>query len=290
MESPSNYPAKATEADSPGPILTAHLLPKIERLLIELLQSLNPDDWEVQTIAPQWKVKDVAAHLLDTQLRKLSIVRDKYVDESPKIDSHAQLVAFINRLNREGVQLYRRLSPRVLISLMEEASRQSAEFHQSLDPFAPAAFAVSWAGEDMSPNWFDTARELTERWHHQQQIRLAVNQPGIMTPELYHPVLDCFMRALPYRYRDVEADRGTVLRFDISGDCGGSWFLHRAGSLWRLRRDSLAMPAARVVIPQEIAWRIFTKGMSRAAAAAQVQVEGKSELALYVLGLTAIVG
>ena len=27
-----------------------------------------------------------------------------------------------------------------------------------------------------------------------------------MTPELYHPVLDCFMRALPFHYRvDVRA-------------------------------------------------------------------------------------
>ena len=32
----------------------------------------------MQTIAPAWKVKDVAAHLLDTQLRKLSLVRDGY--------------------------------------------------------------------------------------------------------------------------------------------------------------------------------------------------------------------
>jgi len=40
-------------------------------------------------------------------------------------------------------------------------------------------------------------RELTERWHHQQQIRQATGRAGIMTPELYHPALDCFMRRLP---------------------------------------------------------------------------------------------
>ena len=63
-------------------------------------------------------------------------------------------------------------------------------------------FPVSWAGEQESANWFDIAREFTERWHHQQQIRLAVEKPGIMTREFYYPVLDCFMRALPYSYRD----------------------------------------------------------------------------------------
>ncbi len=223
------------------------------------------------------------------QLRKLSIVRDGYAPEGPAPQSPAELIAFINRLNRQGVQLYRRLSPQVLISLMEDASRQSAEFHQSLDPFAPAAFAVSWAGETTSPNWFDTARELTERWHHQQQIRLAVNQPGIMTPELYHPVLDCFMRALPYAYRDVSADPGTLLQFDISGDCGGSWFLYRDGN-WRLVRDPGEKPASRVVIPQEIVWRLFTKGINRTSADAQLVIDGDRALGLHILGMLAIVG
>ena len=60
------------------PIATAHLFPKIEGLLIELLRSLEPNDWERQTVAPAWRVKDVAAHLLDTQLRKLSLARDAY--------------------------------------------------------------------------------------------------------------------------------------------------------------------------------------------------------------------
>jgi hypothetical protein len=45
-----------------------------------------------------------------------------------------------------------------------------------------------------------------------------------------------------------------------------------------------------VIIPQEIAWRIFTKGIDRASAAAQVQVDGDRELGLYIVGMTAIVG
>ena len=68
------------------PILTAHLLPVIEARLLELLRSLRPDEWDLQTVAPAWKVKDVVAHLLDTQLRKLSIVRDGYV-AGPRRDS-----------------------------------------------------------------------------------------------------------------------------------------------------------------------------------------------------------
>ena len=253
------------------PILTAHLLPVVEAHLLELLRSLGPSEWELQTVAPAWKVKDVAAHLLDTQLRKLSLVRDgNAAGPPPRFASRDDFLAFINRLNREGVETYRRLSPAVLISMMEIASRESAEFHQSLDPMAPAVFSVSWAGEETSLNWFDTARELTERWHHQQQIRLATNRPGIMTRELYYPVLDCFMRALPFTYRDKPADPGTLLRFNVSGDCGGSWYLYRDGDRWVQVESPKGRQLSETTIPQEIAWRVFTKGIDREAATAQV--------------------
>ncbi len=272
-----------------SPILTAHLFPRIEGRLIELLRSLRAEEWQAQTVSPRWKVKDVAAHLLDTQLRKLSLVRDGCVPELPAVGSPFDLAALINRLNWEGVTMYGRLSPPILIELMELVSRQSAEFHQSLDPFAEAAFAVSWAGEEASRNWFDTAREFTERWHHQQQIRLATGRPGIMTPELYHPVLDCFLRALPHTYRSVPAENGTLLRVDIVGDCGGTWRLLREPDCWRLVAATPIAPACRVSIPQEIAWRTFTKGIDRAAAAVQARVEGDRRLAEPVLSMVAIV-
>jgi uncharacterized protein (TIGR03083 family) len=271
------------------PILTAHLFPKVDAMLLELLRSLTPEDWEKQTVSPKWKVKDVAAHLLDTPLRGLSIARDAYAAEKPKIHSSADLAAFINRLNHEGVTVYRRLSPAVLITLMEVAAKLLAELHASRDPDAIAPIGVSWAGEEKSANWFNTAREFTERWHHQQQIRLAVNKPGIMTPELYYPVLDCFLRALPFTYRNVSAKPGTLLQVDISGECGGSWYLYRAEQAWQLVEEPLGNKVSEIVIPQEIAWRIFTKGIDRDSALSQVKVVGDKALGLHILGMVSVV-
>lgn len=271
------------------PILCAPLLRKVDAKLIELLLSLPASEWDAQTVAPKWKVRDVAAHLLDTVLRKLSLVRDSWHVENVKIESPQDVVALVNRLNEEGVKVYRRLSPPVLIDMMKMACEQSADFHESLDPFSPAAFSVSWAGEEKSLNWFDTARELTERWHHQQQIRVATNRPGIMTRELYHPVLDCFLRGLPHLYRDTEAPAGTVLLIEIAGECGGQWFLSRTGNRWELVKESVTDLAAHVTMPQEIAWRVFTKGIERDSARAQITIEGDPQLGSRVLTLTAIV-
>jgi uncharacterized protein (TIGR03083 family) len=272
------------------PILCAHLLRKVDEKLVDLLGSLEPSQWNLQTIAPMWKVRDVAAHLLDTVLRKLSMVRDSCYVEAVTIRSPQDVIALVNRLNAEGVTVYRRLSPPVLIDLMKVACEQSATFHESLDPFAPATFNVSWAGEETSLNWFDTARELTERWHHQQQIRLATNRPGIMTPDLYHPVLDCFVRGLPHVYRNVDAPAGTTLLLEVSGECGGQWFLAKGTTRWNFVNRPAGEVASRVTMPQELAWRVFTKGIDKDSARRQIAIEGIRELGEKVLELTAIVG
>ena len=252
-------PVTTPRAEPLKPILTAHLFPRVDGLLLKLLLSLSPGDWERQTVSPKWKVKDVAAHLLDTPLRGLSMGRDSYPPPAPKLDSNAALGAYINQLNDEGVTVYRRLSPAVLISLMEVACKQLADYHASRDPYAMAPYGVSWAGEEKSANWFDTAREYTERWHHQQQIRLAVDPSG------------------------------TAIRITVSGKCGGSWHLYREQARWALTSDERAQPAAETVIPQEIAWRIFTKGIDHESVWSQVKTAGDRALALPVLGMVSIV-
>ena len=289
-----------------APLLTAHLFPTLDGQLIDLLRSLGPDDWERQTIAPKWKVKDVAAHLLDTQLRTLSFGRDGYtVSPPPVIANDRDLARFVDRLNAEGVAVFRRLSPAVLIACMERTAREAASYYASLDPFAPARFSVSWAGESVSANWFDLARELTERWHHQQQIRLAVAGPtdtvpalpanaarnlrAIMTPELYHPVLDCFMRALPFHYRSMAAPSGTGITIHVSGDCGGDWHLY-CSDTWMLVSEPVGTLVATVSIPQDIAWRLFTKGIAHESAREHVRVTGDAALGHHILSMLAIVG
>lgn len=272
-----------------GDLLCAKLLRRVDAELIVLLRSLEADEWDKPTIAGSWKVRDVAAHLLDTALRKLSLLRDGCLGEPVEIRSAQDLAELIHRLNREGVQVYRRLSRRLLSDWMEQVCAQSADFHESLDPYALAAFAVSWAGECESFNWFDTARELTERWHHQQQIRLATQRPGIMTPELYRPVLDCFIRGLPYCLRNVEAVPGASLLLEVVGDCGGQWLLLRGQEGWSFSGQAVHPISTHLSIPQQIAWRIFTKGIDPEAASREVNIEGKRELAEAALRLTAIV-
>jgi uncharacterized protein (TIGR03083 family) len=273
------------------PIYVNELLPVLDRRLIELLRSLGANDW-TRLATPKWTVKEVASHLLDGNLRRLSMARDGYWGEPFTGSSERELVDFLHGLNADWVKATRRLSPDVLIALLETTNARVTEYFQSLDPRGRAVFAVSWAGEKESENWFDIAREYTEKWHHQQQIREAVGKglDAIATRELYYPVLDTFIRVLPHRYEQVEATDGSAIGIHVQGDAGGSWYLHRQESAWTLARTRVGENRGEVVIPQAIAWRLFTKGLSKGAAKAQVQCTGDPALTSPMLDVLAIVG
>ena len=270
------------------PILTVDLFPVLEGKLIELLRCLRHDDWSRPTLAKQWTVKEVASHLLDGNLKRLSIQRDGFFGLAPPPrGGYEAFVAFINRNNADWVQAARRLSPKVLIDLMEITSRQVYELFRSLDPLVPALWGVTWAGEETSANWFDIAREYTERWHHQQQIRVAVERLGIGSRELYFPVLDTFMRGMPHAFRSVSAQEGTVVEIQISGEAGGSWFVKKSDSNWHLEPNETSADAT-LKMDQELAWRVFTKAVDVQAAAGQVEIRGDRSLAMQALSLVAV--
>jgi len=267
---------------APDPVLTSHLFAPLNGELIALLRGLSPDEWSAPTVAGSWTVKDVAAHLLDTALRRLSIHRDGHVPPSTGSRNISELV---NGLNAEGVAFARRHSPRVLTDLLEVAGDQQAEFFATLDPFGEAKWSVSWAGESVSQNWLDVARELTERWHHQQQIRDATHRPPLY--ELYlGPVIATFVRALPVTYRDVAASAGTAIVFRSTED----WSLVREEEEWRLYSGIAPSPAATVTMPADTAWRLFTKGLTREEARSRTSVEGDAHLGEALFGTISIIG
>src|SRR3990172_6737966 len=184
------------------PIIDAlSLFPAVNKQLIMLLKSLTTEEWHQPTVLPGRIVKDLASHLLDGSLRRLSACRDNYHVRAPNIDSYEGLVKHIQELNKTWIEATQRLSPLILISFLELSEQWLYDYFKALNPHDKAAFSVAWAGEVESQNWFDIAREYTEKWHHQMQIRLAVHKPGINTREFFYPVIDIFMRGLSYAYR-----------------------------------------------------------------------------------------
>jgi uncharacterized protein (TIGR03083 family) len=272
----------------PQPILIADLFPEILDALLGLLAGLSDDQWAAPTVCPGWSVKDLAGHLLGDDVGMLSRRRDGYRRGSAAIAGWNDLVAFINRQNAEWVETVRRLSPRLLCDMLRLTGDQVSAFFQSLDPYELGG-PVDWAGPDPAPIWLDLAREYTERWHHQQQIRDALSIPGLDEPRYLAPALDAFIRALPHTYRNVDAADQTLLALTITGAAGGTWFLLREQTSWQLYLDIARQPDAQVTLDQDTAWRLFTKGIGEETARSRAICVGDSRLTSPMLKMLAVI-
>lgn len=274
-----------------GPIDTVSLFPVLHQKLIHLFRGLSPDDWQRETICAGWSVKDVASHLLDTSLRTITLYRDHYLSpEKPDIRSYRELVDFLNQLNNDWVRATRRLSSAVLTDWLEQAGQEADALMMALPPHEQAVFSVAWAGQATSPNWFHVAREYTERWHHQQQIRLAVGQTNaLLADNLYQPLLDTFMRALPYAYRNTPAPNETLLQVSVDEVTGGNWFLYRSSEGWELvENDQQRQPNTRVTINHDNAWQLFARNLPTEIASSYIQIEGDEQLGKQILDMRSV--
>lgn len=204
------------------------------------------------------------------------------------IESYADLVGFLNQLNADWIKATKRISPQLLIEFLAVTGPQVTGLLKSLDPFSPALFGVAWAGEENSLHWFDVAREYTEKWHHQQQIRDAVGAPALYSRKWLHPVLESFVRALPVNYKTTQAEAGTQISFVITGEAGDEWTLVKENSGWQLFAGSTDNAVCRIYFDQDTAWRLMTKGLSRDQAKNQLTVQGDASLAEPLLGTLAV--
>lgn len=273
--------------DPARPILVVDLFRPALAELLALISGLSEEDWHKPTSCPTWSVKDVALHLLGDDIAVLSGQRDNF-RSGVSARNWPELVARLNEVNDLWVRASQRLSPRLLADLLAFTGPQVSAHFESLDPYATGN-VVSWAGPDPAPVWLDLAREYTERWHHQQHIRDAVGKPGLKEPRFFAPVLETFVRALPVTYRDATAEEGTVVVVTITGRSGGRWALRRERHAWALYVAASTRPSAEVVIDEETAWRLFTKGFHREQALSQAELIGDKALASRALDAVAII-
>ena len=248
----------------------ASLFAPLHAELMALLRGLTTDDWQRPTAAPRWRVRDVVAHLLDTQLRKLAAHRDGHL---APVDGAASVLGLINTLNAGGVAYARRLSPRLLVDLHAVVGPWTAGFIESLDPYAEALFPVAWAGEERSANWMDTGREYTEWWHHQMQIRDAAGSGAVLLERKWlDPLLDFSVRALPHAYAGT---LGRTVQLRIGDD---AWTLTGTNGFWDITAGECPDPEATVEMTPDTAWRLFYNALPPDAASERITASGERRL------------
>ncbi len=267
-----------------------HLFPGERAALLELLAELSAGEWAAPTICPGWSVRDIAAHLLGDDVGRLSSGRDGFANPDfaagLDIGTLPGLIAAIDRQNAVWVEGMRRVSPPLLIAMLRLTGEQTEAYFRGLDLDA-IGMPVDWVGPEPAPVWLDLAREYTERWVHQQQIRDAVGRPGLKERRWFGPVLETFVLALPRALADAPVADDATLRLSITGEAGGVWQARRYEGRWRLG-PVMGTPDAAVWLDQESAWRLFTKGIRREAAKQASRIEGNRDLAERVFDTVSI--
>ena len=259
------------------------LFPGLRAELTTLLAGLSGEDWARATACPGWSVHTVAAHLLGVELGNVSVRRDGWAlgpAEGEDLDD------WLNAFNEQWVDAARRISPALLIELLDLAGRRFEEHIATLD-LDGVGGPVKWAtGPDAAPVWLDVGREYMERYVHQQQIRDATGRSPLGAA-FTGPVLTTAAHALPRALDGVTRPPGTVVTFGAEGDGGGMWYVVRATTGWELDATAQAGPVAcRARTTVDGALKLYIRDPS----APTLTWEGDREIAEALAGVKAILG
>jgi uncharacterized protein (TIGR03083 family) len=206
------------------------LLPQLRAELVTLLESLSAGEWDNATACPAWSAHGIASHLLGVEVGNVSIRRDHWgLEPGPDDDPDVWLDGF----NQQWVDTARRISPPLLIELLDIAGRRFEEHVATLDLDAIGG-PVEWAtGGQPAPVWLDVAREYMERYVHQYQIRAACGRPQLAA-RFSTPVVRTAVHALPLALARISRPVGTVVTFTVTGDRDSAWHVISTSNGWEL--------------------------------------------------------
>ena len=270
-----------------------YLFQPMRLALLGLLESLSDDDWELPTVCPGWSVHDLTIHLYGSDVNVLAGDRDNFHDHRAMLSNvdlsdWQQLLAYIDERNRIWVEANRRISPRLLIDLLAQTGRLLDDWWPAVDQ-AAIGRPVDWAGAGAASAWVHVAREYTERWIHQQQIRDAVGRPGLTETEFLLPVLDAFALALPVALSASAGTQGDVVELRASDIENGRWQAVWIDGRWHLADGVTREPTTVIRMSGETMWRMASRGITPDEARMQTSISGNASQADAVLHLVAMI-
>lgn len=267
------------------------LFPRERAALLEFLATLSPEAWALPTVCAGWSVHDLASHLLNGDLRFIAGRRDGYRSPTgPTVQppyGRAEVTALVDSINEGWVAGAYFLSPRQLIAQLEQSGIEYFETLQAMDLHAPG-IPVDWVAPGPAPVWLDVAREYTERWIHQAQLRDATGRPPLDDRWALYPVFDTFMLALPNALRTVEAPQGANVHLTIRGDAGCTWIVRKTADGWEFGSDRGVEPFASLAIDQDDAWRLYTKGIRPADVRPRISQQGDQHAIAAMMGMVTV--
>ncbi|MXY79315.1 MAG: TIGR03084 family protein [Chloroflexi bacterium] len=179
-----------------------------QRDLEEVVVTLGPDDWERDSHAPGWKVRDQLAHLA-------------FVDDIATLglrDAAGFRQAVDEQDGLKYLERSRALSHDELLQWWRKASSDLIRAARPVDPRA----RLAWYGPDMSATSYVTAR-LMETWSHGLDIVDVVPAERPDTDRIRHvAAIGVRTRGFSYVNRGLEPNEDPVF-VDLTLPSGAAW-------------------------------------------------------------------
>lgn len=210
--------------------------------------------------------------------------RDNYFGEKPTDFSHEGMINFIQDLNKKWIIATKRLSPKILISLLEYSNSELVDYLETLNLYDKALFSVDWAGEGLSLNWFDIAREYTEKWHHQMQIieALGVNSK-LYEKKYFKPVISTFVQGIPYTFNKFNKENFYLI-IEILGESGGIFYIGKNNNKTTFLEN--IETENKITITQDEFWKLVTNSKDKNKISYFVQ--GDQSLGNHIITLVSV--
>lgn len=177
--------------------------------IVDLCEPLNDEQWQASTPCPGWTVADVVAHIVDLEAM---LAADPRPDTEPDWSTLPHVTSDLSRVIEVGVDFRRNHSKQsVLDELREVIVRREQSLRDSTGPVRGVF------GNMVEPEQLLGMR-IFDCWVHEQDIRIALGQPGGMNSPAAHIAARMMMRGLPKAWgKTVSPPPGSVLRITITG-------------------------------------------------------------------------
>lgn len=261
----------------PEPVV--ELLAEVWASTEALCADLPEAAWDRPTECPGWSVRDVVAHVIGGERELLGEQPPSLPGEAPGHVRNAQ-----GELNERWVVAHR---PRSGAELLDELRDVAARRLDQLRAMPPE----EWEREVRSPIGPMRYRDFMEMrvfdaWVHDQDIRVAVGRPRVLTGPPAELSIARLFAAMPYVVgKQAAAPEGSTVVLDVAGAPGGAVAIGVEGGRARRVPAVPTAPTVRLELGVDDFWRLACgrRDPDEALAAGAVALEGDAELGRRVV-------
>lgn len=245
--------------------------------VLDLVRTLEDDDFARPTDLPGWTVHDIVAHLAHLEC-ELAGDEPVLADES-SVPADARDDAF-RAYTERGVAARRDELPAVLIEALDGAV---VRLRETLDSDGPAGPPASFPRPGTT--WNSLLRDrVIDYWMHEQDIRRAVGRSGGWDSPGSSLTITGFKAALPFIVgKKVRPPAGVTISWSVTGSNGTWQATVSVGEDGRAGRVDVAADDADVALKMPVEDFVLACGGRRDPADLAIEVRGDTDLGSRVI-------